>query len=92
MSLAVAVAVALCIAGVAAAQEPQAAEKLNQAFPNDPVALVMEASRLKALGRLDEALTTYQQALRLDSQSFEAHMGAERPATGAEHSRPEHDS
>ncbi len=76
MSLAVAVAVALCIAGVAAAQEPQAAEKLNQAFPNDPVALVMEASRLKALGRLDEALTTYQQALRLDSQSFEAHLGA----------------
>jgi tetratricopeptide (TPR) repeat protein len=76
MSLAVAVAIALFVAGIAAAQEPQASEKLNQAFPNDPVALVMEASRLKALGRLDEALATYQQALRLDSNSFDAHMGA----------------
>ncbi len=76
MSLAVAVAVALFVADIAAAQEPQASEKLNQAFPNDPVALVMEASRLKALGRLDEALATYQQALRLDSNSFDAHMGA----------------
>ncbi len=76
MSLAVAVAVALFVADIAAAQEQQAPEKLNQAFPNDPVALVMEASRLKALGRLDEALATYQQALRLDSNSFDAHMGA----------------
>jgi tetratricopeptide (TPR) repeat protein len=69
-------AVGMFVAATAAAQEQPAPEKLNQAFPNDPVALVMEASRLKALGRLDEALATYQQALRLDSQSFEAHMGA----------------
>src|SRR5262249_525391 len=43
--------------------------------PDDPLALVAEGNKAKAQGRYDDASTYYQQALRLDSRLFEAHLG-----------------
>jgi tetratricopeptide (TPR) repeat protein len=85
--MAMAAGLVLTLIVTAAAQEPQQPQeqpqrpkvdplKADQAFPNDPVAILLEASRLKALGRLDDALASYQQVLKLDSKNFEAHLGA----------------
>jgi tetratricopeptide (TPR) repeat protein len=44
-------------------------------FPDDPLALVAEGNKAKAQGRYDDAATYYQKALKLDSRSFDAHLG-----------------
>jgi tetratricopeptide (TPR) repeat protein len=76
LALAVFVIASAASAASAPARAAQAQEaKPQSAFPDDPVALVTEANRLKAQGRLDEALATYQRAAKLDSRSFDAHLG-----------------
>jgi len=56
--------------GLAAAQTPAPAP-----FPDDPLALVAEGNKAKAQGRYDDATVFYQRALKLDSRSFDAHIG-----------------
>lgn len=55
-----------------AAGQPQAAllklEELSRAYPGDPFGLVLRAEILRELGRLDQAIGHYGQALRLNGE------------------------